>query len=71
VNYGRAACHWNAYVLLKGIMVTVMTEATDHAANGVADTRAECADRLVPAMGAYPIESILSSFRFGSPPLRP
>jgi len=65
VDYGRAACHWGAYVLLKGTMVRMISMATDRAAS--ANTRSECANRLVPAMRAYPIEAMFSSFRFESP----
>lgn len=71
VDYGSAACHWWAYVLLEVKMVTFITEATDSAANSTAGTRSECADRLVPAMRAYPIEAIFSTFQFGGPPVRP
>ena len=66
IDYGSAACHWSARVLLNGMVLTVMTPATDRAAQQEASrTRGECADRLVPAMGAYPIEGMFASFRFG------
>jgi hypothetical protein len=65
VEYGSAACHWSARVLLNGMMLRVMTPATDHAAQERASrTRDACADRLVPAMSAYPIEGMFASFRF-------
>jgi hypothetical protein len=62
VNSGRAACHWGAYVLLRDRMVHVMTMATDGAANEAGPTRSSCADGLVPAMRAYPLEAMFSSF---------
>lgn len=66
VYYGSAACHWSARVLLNGMTLWMMTPATDHAAQETAfRTLGECADRLVPAMSAYPIEGIVASFRFG------
>jgi hypothetical protein len=65
IDYGSAACHWSARVLLNGMILTVMTPATDHAAQSVGShTRAECADRLVPAMSAFPIKAMFASFRF-------
>jgi hypothetical protein len=66
IEYGSAACHWSARVLLSGMTLRVMTPATDHAAHETAfRTLGECADRLVPAMSTYPIEGMFASFRFG------
>ncbi len=71
VEYGSAACHWSARVLLNGMVLRVMTPATDHGAQNIAsNTRAECADRLVPAMSAFPIDGMFPSFRFGPSVLR-
>jgi len=65
INYGSAACHWSARVLLNAMILTVMTPATDSAAQERASrTRGECADRLVPAMSAFPIKAMFASFRF-------
>ena len=66
VDYGSAACHWEAYVLLESTMVRLASEATDYQANDGGSSRSACADRLVPTMKTLPIEAMLSSFRFGS-----
>jgi hypothetical protein len=62
VFYGSAACHWSATVLLNGMELKVRAPATEGAAQSV--NRAECADRLVPAMTAFPIKAMFASFRF-------
>lgn len=52
---------------VNGMSLTVMTPATDQAANTsepAFETLGECADPLVPAMSAYPIKEMFESFRF-------